>query len=464
MQTYFLGCDVSKGYADFIVLDAHKRGIEPSFQLDDTFDGHNRLYQFLKDFFAKRPTASLHAAVESTGGYENNWMQAMLRFKQDFNLRIARLNPKGVNHHGKASFNRVVTDQVSARSIAEYLIVHPENVHYETDGALGSLRRKWKFIISLTKQKTRLLNQLEKLLYIANPQLLFYCKDGVSQWILKLLELYPTAALLANASAEEVQKIPYVTAKRAFELIEQAQRSIASASDAVTQDTISTIAAEILHLERLINKQIALLEKEKSLPEIELIKSVTSIGTASAVGLLTSMGSVERYPTSKNLAAYWGVHPKFKTSGDGASCVRMSKEGRGDARAILYMVAINAIIHNPLIREVYHNNLKKGKCKMDAIGVCMHKITRVLYGILKNKTPFDPEIDRQNRMMALPKKSATSTDKSRRFQKPDKKAPISRRQSTKRKEQKMSQDEAMSSNTRSIPCPSCVVIDQSRDS
>ena len=34
---YFMGCDVSKGYADFIILDKSKRCIEHAFQLDDTF-------------------------------------------------------------------------------------------------------------------------------------------------------------------------------------------------------------------------------------------------------------------------------------------------------------------------------------------------------------------------------------------------------------------------------------------
>ncbi|HYA13432.1 MAG TPA: hypothetical protein VEF33_03735 [Syntrophales bacterium] len=37
MQNYYLGSDVSKGYADFVILDAHKQIVEPNFQLDDTF-------------------------------------------------------------------------------------------------------------------------------------------------------------------------------------------------------------------------------------------------------------------------------------------------------------------------------------------------------------------------------------------------------------------------------------------
>ncbi len=119
----------------------------------------------------------------------------------------------------------------------------------------------------------------------------------------------------------------------------------------------------------------------------------------------------------------------------------MSKEGRKEPRAILYMVAMTAIVHNPLIREVYHHNLAKGKCKMDAMGVCMHKILRIIYGMLKNNQAFDPEIDRKNRMKMLHKKSSDSKNINRRFKQPDENAPISRRQNKKRKEQERSQSD-----------------------
>ena len=47
MSDFFLGIDASKGYADFIILDQNKNIIEDVFQLDDTFDGHNQLYNIL---------------------------------------------------------------------------------------------------------------------------------------------------------------------------------------------------------------------------------------------------------------------------------------------------------------------------------------------------------------------------------------------------------------------------------
>ena len=90
MPNFYLGCDVSKGYADFIVLDSGKKIIEPVFQLDDTFEGHNRLYNFLQNLFNRYPDTTLFCAVESTGGLENNWLALFKRLADIMTVKSAR--------------------------------------------------------------------------------------------------------------------------------------------------------------------------------------------------------------------------------------------------------------------------------------------------------------------------------------------------------------------------------------
>ena len=59
----FMGIDVSKGYADFIILNQHKKITEPNFQLDDTYNGHAELYELIYALFEKHPDLLLTAAV-----------------------------------------------------------------------------------------------------------------------------------------------------------------------------------------------------------------------------------------------------------------------------------------------------------------------------------------------------------------------------------------------------------------
>ncbi len=438
MQKYFLGIDVSKGYADFIIIDQHKQVKEENIQLDDTFNGHFLLHEKLCIFLDSHPESCIFAGVESTGGYENNWFNSLLKFQASLNIQTARLNPLGVNANSKADLKRNTTDKISARNVAEYLIAHPEKVVYEHEDYYASSRKQWSFVKMLTKQSTQLLNQLEMLIYTANPELVHYCKDGIPGWGLTLLEKYPTADRLSKAKIKSVAKIPYVTEQRAAQLIENAKNSVAAKADMVTEQLIKATVRQIRQIKKTIKDQTKIMNSQCDLPEVELLKTFNGISDYSAIGLILEIQSVERFCSVKKIASFFGLHPVLKESGDGSIKPRMSKQGRKEARHILFMVALAAIGHNPLIRRIYKERLEKGMKKMAAIGYCMHKILRIIYGMLKNKTAFDPAIDEKNRQNHS-KKQGGSKDKSRRIQDYDATAPVSRRQNIKRKERNPSQ-------------------------
>ncbi len=453
MANYYLGSDVSKGYADFIMLDEKSSIKEEPFTLDDTAKGHQELYQFLQQFCKKHKDAVIYAAVESTGGYENNWYQSLRSFGRELPIKTARLNPRGVHHHSKAALKRNTTDKINAATIAEYLISYPQVIQYDHEDRFKSMKRLFTAYCMFTKIRTQLLNEMESLLYTANPELVQYRKDNTPKWLLRLLGEYPVATDLANASIEALAQIPYVSCQRAEEIINTAKNSVASASDSPTQVVIKTLVHQILEIDRSIQN----LKKEAAefvnVPEINLLTSIGAVGIMSAVGLCIEMGGcIANYPRTKELSSFWGVHPIIKESGDGMMVPKMSKNGRKLPRAILFMTVLNGIQNDPFIQNIYNRELKKGKCKMSAIGVCMHKLVRVIFGVLKNRTPFDPEIDRRNRKCSKPKKEYQSQSRDdRRFQKEDSNAPISRKQNKKRKEREESQSELVTINEIIVP-------------
>lgn len=439
MKNYYLGVDVSKGYVDFVILDDKKLPVEENFQLDDTFDGHCRLYEKLDTFFNDHPGSTIYAGVESTGGYENNWLSSLVKFQGTLNIKTAHLNPLGVNANSKADLKRNVTDRMSAQSVAEYMIAHPEKISYKKQDHLASLRKQWSFVKMLVKQKTQLLNQLESNLYSSNPEILVHCKNGVPDWVLNLLLRYPTASKLSKAKKSSVASIPYITPQKAKELIERAKKSVAAASDDITEQIIQATVKQIKQLVKDIKAQTKIMAENCPVHEVDLLKTFKGIGDFSAIGLVLEIGSVERFPTSKKLSSFFGLHPVYKKSGDGSWGFRMSKKGRKVPRQILYMVTLAAIKTNPLIREIYLRRTQQGMEKMAAIGLCMHKILRIIYGMLKHKKAFQPEIDLKNREKISQYEPRIHKDKNRRYQQFDSKAPISRRQSKKRKEREQSQ-------------------------
>jgi transposase len=212
--------------------------------------------------------------------------------------------------------------------------------------------------------------------------------------------------------------------------------------DETTSQIIKATVQQIRQLSKTIDAQTKAMADKCSIPEVELLKTFIGIGNDSAVGLVLEIGSIERFKRAKHLASFFGLHPVYKKSGDGSWGFHMSKKGRTVPRQILYMVAMVAIQSNPLIREIYEKHTEKGMEKKAALGVCMHKIIRIIYGMLKHNKPFNPEIDRKNREKRNTQgEKKNCCDKSRRYQGYDVKAPISRRQAKKREERKQSQSD-----------------------
>jgi transposase len=438
VKPFYLGIDVSKGYADFMIINSKKQPMVKAFQLDDTFDGHRSLYNILGRFLAGHPDAILFAGMESTGGYENNWYKSLIEFQGSLNIQTARLNPFGVMHNSKADLKKNTTDKISAGNVAEYLVAHPEKVVYQKQDRLAGLRKQWGFIQMLNKQCTQFLNQLNALMYSANPELLSYCQKGVPRWVLKLLVKYPSAANLKKAHAKH---------------------SVASDTDVTTQQLIVATAQQILHLKKTIAEQINAMLRECSIPEVGLLKTFPGIGDFSAVGLIIEIQTIKRFAQTKKLASFFGVHPVYKISGDGVGGFKMSKQGRMAPRQILYMVTLSAIQCNPLIREIYEKHQKQGKHNMAAIGICMHKILRIVYGMLKHNKPFNAHIDLANRLRSVRLKTDTPADNSnRRFQHYDQKAPVSGRQRKKRLERERSHNVRDTKSGITAPVPLADII------
>jgi transposase len=451
MEQYFLGIDASKGYADFILLNNQRQIIRRGFQLDDTHTGHQHLQTYLQELVTKHPQVTICAGLESTGGYENNWYRFLMTLSHHMPIKVARLNPAWVKANSKAAGTRNRTDQISAKDVAQYLLTHPDKVQYNESEETAVLRRMWTHIQSIIKQQTQALNQLESYAYDNIPEVLSFCRQGVPLWLLQLLATHSTYEQLRNMGDPQ---IPYFSKEKREKLLARIQQGV-GANNEISGRIISSLAAQILVLDQQIKREKKYLEAQCSKNDlVKLLRSFKGIGVYSAVGLLVYIGNISRFSSAKQLASYFGVHPVFKTSGDGIGGIHMSKEGAAAVRAILYMVALSASRHTPIIRELYTTRCAQGMNKNAALGVCMHKIIRIVFGMLTHNTLFSPELHRKHQEHAKtesvhPRRRANIENRD--F---DKNAPISRRQNRKRKEQAQSQDEKLVMNGIKQSAPS----------
>jgi transposase len=445
VQKFYLGCDVSKGYSDFVIIDENLNCVEENFQLDDTALGHAELRHRIAQLFEKYPLAILYTAVESTGGYENNWYGFLLKLQEDYNLHAARVNPNGIAHDNKAGMIRNLTDKISARSVAEYQVRHPEKIPYGQTNPHASLKKVWVHLRLLKKQRGDHLNELESLLYCGNPEILQYCRHKIPKWVMKLLTKYPTAALLSRARVKSVAAIPFLKKQLAPELIKHAKASTAESSDETTAFLIISTVSQLVHLDKSIELYEKRLETMCRWPEVDLLMTISGVGRMTAIVLMLYIEDIQRFESAKKLASFLGVHPEYRLSGDGTKkgSYRMSKKGQKAPRAMLYMSVLAGLSkrsRNPIVRKIYDDKRAQGMAPKAAIGVCIHKLVRIAYGVLASKTAFNPMVDDLNRQKSSPAGKNAVMGKERRYQEYDVKAPISRRQSKKRMEQAKSQD------------------------
>lgn len=476
MNDFYVGGDVSKGYCDYIILNSDEEIVEKNFQLDDTAVGHQALYRVFQNLWQRQPSAVIHVGFESTGGYENNWYHSILKFSEQWSegeggkgrLQVTRLNPKAVNHHKKSELKRISTDKESAYAIAHYLIVHRKRISYHNHCQQGVLQQhleevqnSWKFIQTLNKQKVQCCNQLQSHLYKAHPQLVRCCQEGLSHWLLELVHQYPGAQVLSQASVGEVSKIRYVTPRKAAQLIKDAKTSVASSDSPIIHSTVSALANHIMSLEALICGQIELLALSPAIQaleeEIKILISFPGINTYSAYGIILQIVSVERFMKAKSIGSFFGLHPVFVESGDKIGQSRMSKQGASEMRRLLYLVAQTAVRKDPRLQKLYEKHTEKKGSKMAALGIMMHKILRMIYGMLKHKKEYDPKVDEENQKRIEKKETEIASkskqpavDKKRRFQAHDENAPISRRQFKKRNQAKVETQKVPEKETKQL--------------
>jgi transposase len=107
--------------------------------------------------------------------------------------------------------------------------------------------------------------------------------------------------------------------------------------------------------------------------------------------LLAELPHWSSFSSPKSVAAFAGLSPRqhlSDTSVRGRS--RLSKPGSARLRTALYMPAISAKQHNPVLSAFAQRLLNAGKPKMAMLAAVMRKLLLLAFAILKSGHPFDP--------------------------------------------------------------------------
>ncbi len=163
---------------------------------------------------------------------------------------------------------------------------------------------------------------------------------------------------------------------------EQNRRELVSA--AMRADIDAHLAWLKQHLAALTKELKGLLAAGADLAEADAcLQSTPGVGpvvSATLLGLLPELGTLGR----KQIAALVGVAPLNRDSGQHRGAQRIGG-GRAGIRGTLYVAALVARRHNPVIKAFAARLLGRGKAMKVVLVACMHKLLTILNALLRSK-------------------------------------------------------------------------------
>ena len=118
----------------------------------------------------------------------------------------------------------------------------------------------------------------------------------------------------------------------------------------------------------------------------DLLKTVPGIGDVTARTLIADLPELGTF-SRRRIAALVGVAPFNRDSGTMRGR-RTVWGGRASVRATLYMAALVASRHNPVLKTFYHRLIDAGKPKKLALTALMQKLLTILNAILRDRKPW----------------------------------------------------------------------------
>jgi transposase len=190
-------------------------------------------------------------------------------------------------------------------------------------------------------------------------------------------------------SDEQTQELEAILARRrqVIEMLTAEKNRLHMARKPVR----TAIGAHIDYLEKELgeidsNLQERIKENSAQQEKYDLLRSVPGAGPNLATTLLIELPELG-YLNRKQIATLVGVAPLNHDSGRKRG-KRSPWGGRPQVRTALYMAALVAARHNPVISALYCRLCAAGKAKKVALVACMHKLLTIMNAMLKHHTPW----------------------------------------------------------------------------
>ena len=394
MSKIFVGVDVSKDYSTAQGLDKNgKKLFYLRFAMN--YGGFSEMLKVMMNH--AESITDVTVAMESTGCYHINFFS----FLSSEGIACVVVNPLLIANFTRLSLRKTKTDKKDALIIAQFLVSHEKSLSAMTFSQdtqdLKDIARERE---SLTVLISGMKNDIKRLLQGTFPELEKLC-DPCGETMLSFLSQFPSARLLRTGKRRDIEKAlicPNEKRKRVVvsvdDIIAAAKTSVASSS-AAKELILSEKASTLLYLQEK-KKRVTevLIETCESMriEELDIIRTVDGVNDITGSTFLAELGNINRFSSYKHVIAFAGLDPSIHQSGQYEGRSTISKRGNRHLRRIIFLITLCAVRSKNTFREYFLRRKKEGLPPKKAILATAHKIVRVIFAMLSNKTPFRKEV------------------------------------------------------------------------
>lgn len=389
---YIVGIDIGKRHHEASIIDGQGNLQGKSLHFANTHTGFNKLLEVI------RKTADKDEVVfgmEATGHY---WLALYTHLRQEgYPVHVINavqsdalrgMYIRQAKNDSRDSF--IIAEVIRFGRFCETAVSAPD-LH-----ALRELcRHRFWIVDSVSDLKRKVIALLDQVF----PEYEKLFTNTFGKTSLQLLSEYTTPEELLTVDTDKLAQTIYA-ASHGHHGLEKAQQIQDAARSSfgilLASDSIALLIRQYIEQIRFVEMQVDAIDAEiarlLALFDNQLT-TITGIGPTLAAAILSEIGDIRRFDSPGKLAAFAGIDPSVKQSGDfTGSRVHMSKRGSPYLRRAIWLAATVAAFKDPAISRYYQRKRAEGKSHLTALGHVSRKMVNIIFAVLRDNSPYSPAI------------------------------------------------------------------------
>ena len=388
---YFVGVDIAKYHHEAAIIDEAGNVIVKKLKFDNSHQGYNKLMKEVRKL-----SCEAVFAMEATGHY---WLALYAHLRAD-KQTVHVINPIQSDALRGLYIRKTKNDAIDAQIIADVVrfgrycqtSVAPEDIL-----SLRELCRQRFYIVDTASDFKR---KAIALLDQTFPEYGKLFSDTFGKSSLELLSNYTTPeeilAVDSGVLAELLSKASRgrLGIDKAMEVQEKAKNSFGIV---MASTSFALILRQLIEQIKSLESSIEAFDKEiaRIFSTFDTkLTTITGIGTTLAATIFAEIGgNIKRFSESGKLAAFAGIDPTVKESGEFiGNKNKMSKRGSPYLRRAIWLASTVAAFKDPAIHRFYEKKLSEGKPHLTVIGHICRKMVSIIFAVMRDNKPYVPNL------------------------------------------------------------------------